>query len=267
MKEILIDLGNKTNKIEIVPMGDLHVGDEFCNLDLIKSTIEYVKKTPNCYTILNGDLMNNALKSSKSDSYRETMTMEQQQDLLIELLTPIKDKILMMTQGNHEYRTNSLVGIDPLRYVARSLGLLDKGRYTDISYLITLKFGKRNGSDKMSNLYTIYGIHGNGGGRRIGSSANTLEDMCRIVANADLYIHSHTHNVVNFTNCVYVYNPNNKKLELHKRVFYNTNSYVTYGGYAERKKYALSDLTPSTIVINFKRNGGEMIKTTDIVKL
>jgi hypothetical protein len=36
--------------------------------------------------ILNGDLMNNALKSSKSDSYREKKSIEEQQDELIKLL-------------------------------------------------------------------------------------------------------------------------------------------------------------------------------------
>ena len=267
MKEIKIYLGNKTNKIEIVPIGDLHIGDENCRLDLIKATINYIKNTKDCYTILNGDLMNNALKTSKSDSYRETMTMEEQQDLLVELLTPIKDKILVMTQGNHEYRTNLVAGIDPLRYVARSLGLIEKDRYADNSYLLTLQFGKRNGSEQITNTYTIYGIHGTGGGRRIGSSANALEDMGHIVCNADLYIHSHTHNVVNFSDCVYIYNVNNKKLEKHRRIFYNTNSFVDYGGYAERKCYKPSDLTPSTIVITMKRNRGEMDKITDIIKL
>lgn len=267
MKEIIIDLGNKTNKIEIVPLGDMHIGDEFCELELIKETIGYIKNTPNCYTILNGDLMNNALKTSKSDSYRETMTMEEQQELLIELLEPIKDKILVMTQGNHEYRTDLLAGIDPLRYVARSLGVLQKGRYTDNSYLLTLKFGRRNGEPNVSNVYTIYGIHGSGGGKRIGSTANVMEDMGHIVANADLYIHSHTHSVVNFTDCIYVYNIVSKKLDKVVRTFYNTNSFVNYGGYAERKGYKPSDLTPSTIVITFTRNGGEMIKKTDIIKL
>lgn len=267
MKEIKIDLGFESNKIEIVPLGDLHIGDEFCRLDLIQQAIDYIKNTPNCYTILNGDLMNNALKSSKSDSYRETMTMEQQQDKLIELLTPIKNKILVMTQGNHEYRTNLLVGVDPLRYVARSLGLLENGRYADNSYLLTLRFGKRNGTDKITNTYTIFGIHGVGGGRRIGSSANALEDMGKIVCNADLYIHSHTHNTVSFKDCIYVYNSHSKKLEKHSRLFYNTNSFVDYGGYAERKCYTPSDLSPSTISIVLKRDKGTMTKITNITRI
>ena len=267
MKEITIDLGTKTNSIQILPLGDLHIGDPNCDIDGIKKAIKYIEETPNCYTILNGDLMNNALKTSKSDSYVETMSIEDEQDTLIELLTPIKNKILFMTQGNHEYRTTLLAGIDPCRSVARELGLLSKGLYGDNSYLITLLFGKRNGTDKVTNTYTIFGMHGCGGGRRIGSTANGLEDMSLIVANADLYIHSHTHNQINFTKPIYVYNQNNKELELHNRVFYNTNSYVNYGGYAERKKLAISDTEPSVVTIDMVRDKGKMRKITNIVKI
>lgn len=267
MKEIVINLGNKSNEIQIVPIGDLHVGDPNCNMDLIKSTIKYIKDTENCYTILNGDLMNNALKTSKSDTYKETMNMEEQQEALIELLSPIKDKILFMTQGNHELRTNLLAGIDPLRYVARSLDLIEKGRYSDNTYMITLMFGKRNGEKNSSNIYTIFGTHGSGGGKRVGSTANAMDDMCHIIPNADLYVHSHTHVPINYSDRVFVYNQNNKKLEVHTRTFFNTNSFVEYGGYAEAKGYKVSDTTPSAIVIKMIRNGGTMKKLTSIVRL
>ena len=267
MKELVINLGNKTNSIMILPLGDIHIGDPNCDLELLKECIEFIKNTDNCYTILNGDLMNNGLKSSKSDSYIETMTMEEEQDLLIELLSPIKDKILYMTQGNHEYRTSLLAGIDPLRSVARELGLLKSGRYSDNSYMLTLQFGKRNGMKDVNNIYTIFGMHGSGGGRRIGSTANIMDDMTSIIPNADLYIHSHTHNPLTFRKPTYIYNQNNKCLELHNRIFYNTNSFVKYGGYAERKGYALTDNTPSVIVIKFDRKKGKMIKTTDIIKI
>ena len=57
------------NEFQLMALGDFHIGDEFCDLDEIKRALKYVENTPNCYLILNGDLMNNALKTSKSDSY------------------------------------------------------------------------------------------------------------------------------------------------------------------------------------------------------
>ena len=83
MKEFKIKLKGESNKFKLVALGDLHIGDKLCDLDLIKDTLAYVKKNKDCYVILNGDLMNNALKTSKSDSYLEQMTIEEEQDLLI----------------------------------------------------------------------------------------------------------------------------------------------------------------------------------------
>lgn len=255
------------NQIQIVPLGDFHLGDENFKFDKLCKTIQYIKETPNCYTILNGDLMNNALKNSASDSYREQLTVEAQQDWLIKLLDPIKDKILYMAQGNHEYRTSNLAGIDPLRYVAKALGLLDKGLYSDNSYVLNVMFGTNK--DKKTPLsYIVYGLHGSGsGGRRMGSTVNALEDMTKIIPNANLYIHSHTHVPVTYTDRCYVFNNHSKSVEEHKRTFVNTNSFQDYGGYAERFGFKLTDLAPFTILITFKLVDNKMRPTTTVIRL
>ena len=192
MKEINIKINAPKNTFQLMVLGDMHIGDELCDLDLIKNTIEYIKKTKECYCILNGDLINNALKTSKSDSYKEQMTIEQEQDLLIDLLTPIKDKILVMATGNHEYKTSLLAGINPLKAVALALGIKDK--LVENSYLLNMEFGTAHGVKNLNNKYVVFGIHGgSGGGRRAGATANALQDMALIRPDMDLYIHSHTH--------------------------------------------------------------------------
>jgi predicted MPP superfamily phosphohydrolase len=143
MKEKTIKLNVPNNNFQLMVLGDIHIGDPLCDLQLVKNTIKYIKETPNCYVILNGDMINNALKTSKSDIYTETMSIEDQQDLLIELLEPIKEKILFICSGNHEYRTHLAAGINPLRYVARELGI-PKDCFSDYeSYLLTIQFGTR----------------------------------------------------------------------------------------------------------------------------
>ena len=267
MQTLTIDLNIKNNEIQIVPLGDLHIGDEFFNLKKLENTIKYIKNTSNCYTIFNGDLINNALKTSKSDSYKEQMTIEDQQDLLIKLLTPIKHKILYMTQGNHEYRTNTLASLDPLRYVAKSLGLLDTGRYSDNSYILNLQFGK-NKSLKCPNSLIIYGIHGSGsGGRRMGATVNALENLTKICPNADVYIHSHTHVPISYTDICLMYCRQRRSVEEFSRTFVNTCSFVDYGGYAERFGYKLTEQSPVTIWIKFKQKNGAMRPFINVFKL
>ena len=77
MNEFNVKLDVSQNTFQLMVLGDMHIGDELCDLELIKDTIDYVKKTKDCYVILNGDLINNALKTSKSDSYKEQMTIEE----------------------------------------------------------------------------------------------------------------------------------------------------------------------------------------------
>ena len=71
IKTIDISLSEDFNKLEIHTFADLHLGDQHCDKKLIQQRIDYVKNTDNAYAILNGDLFNNATKTSVSDSYAE----------------------------------------------------------------------------------------------------------------------------------------------------------------------------------------------------
>lgn len=244
----------------------MHIGDELCDLDLIRETIDYVKKNKDCYVILNGDLINNALKTSKSDSYKEQMTIEEEQDLLVELLMPIKDKILVMATGNHEYRTSLIAGINPLRAVAYALGIKDK--LVDNSYLLNIDFGVAHGMKNLCNKYVVFGIHGGtGGGRRAGATANALQDMALVRPDMDLYIHSHTHTQINYNDMVFLYDRKSKKTKEHQRTFYNANAFLKYGGYAEQKGYKPADRQPSVLVVNALRKKDGMKIVTNIVRI
>lgn len=266
MKEFNIKLDCDKNTFQLMVLGDMHIGDELCDLDLIKDTIEYIKKTKDCYCILNGDLINNALKTSKSDSYKEQMTIEEEQDLLIELLMPIKNKILVIATGNHEYRTSLLAGINPLKAVALALGLKDK--LVENSYLLNIEFGIAYGVKKQSNKYIVFGMHGgSGGGRRAGATANALQDMALIRPDMDLYIHSHTHTVINYSDLIFLYDRKTKKTKEHQRTYYNANAFLKYGGYAEQKGYKPADRTPSVLVVNALRKKDGMKIVTNIVRI
>ena len=266
MREFNVKLNVPKNSFQLMVLGDMHIGDELCDLDLIRETIDYVKKNKDCYVILNGDLINNALKTSKSDSYKEQMTIEEEQDLLVELLMPIKDKILVMATGNHEYRTSLIAGINPLRAVAYALGIKDK--LVDNSYLLNIDFGVAHGMKNLCNKYVVFGIHGGtGGGRRAGATANALQDMALVRPDMDLYIHSHTHTQINYNDMVFLYDRKSKKTKEHQRTFYNANAFLKYGGYAEQKGYKPADRQPSVLVVNALRKKDGMKIVTNIVRI
>ena len=124
MKIIKRELNTNIDKITIIPISDVHIGDKTTNLKAFKEVIERIKNEPNTYTILNGDLCNIALKNSKSDVYSDELTPMEQVLQIINFLEPIKDKILVMSNGNHEDRITKDTSIDVLYLVAKQLMLI-----------------------------------------------------------------------------------------------------------------------------------------------
>ena len=139
----------------------------------------------NAYIIINGDLLNNATKTSVSDSYAEDIPPMQQIQTAVEMFELLKDKILAITSGNHERRTYQKEGIDLMEIVARQIGLYD--RFSKSAALIFLRFGR---NDRQRRCLYPYMPPRSGGGRKEGQS-HSVPDMASIV-DTDIYIHSHT---------------------------------------------------------------------------
>ena len=230
MKVIKIDLPKHHKCVEIHTLADLHIGDKFCDMEDIKKKINNIRDTPNAYCILNGDLMNNATKTSVSDCYAEELTPMEQVEMCIELLEPIKDKIIAITAGNHEKRTYIKEGIDITKFIAKQFNLLD--RYSPTSCFIFLRVGEMVTGHRRPVCYMIYCLHGSGGGRREGGKANRLADMASIV-DADIFLHSHTHLPMIMKQAFYRTSPANSSIAKVDKLFVNTAATLDYGGYGE----------------------------------
>ena len=199
--------------------------------------------------ILNGDLMNTALRNSVSDVYGELMSPMQQISHMVDLLRPLANKIIGVTAGNHENRVYRNDGIDTTRLVCRELGIED--RYAPEGVLIFLHFGTRNGhgrhKDKSTKQwYSIYATHGSGGGRKEGAKAIRLADMAATV-DADVYIHSHTHLPMVMKEAYFRTNPANCSVCLVPKLFINTGAALEYGGYGQAQEFKPSSIDTPVI--------------------
>ena len=153
--------------MEIIPIGDVHVGDEFSDLKMFKNVVDYVMAKPNRYVILNGDLMDMALTTSVSDSYGAVLSPSQQIKKVADILRPLKKRILGMLGGNHEFRVYKSTGIDISRYLALELGI--EHLYCDNSFMLFVKVGESQTSRPSKikqQVYSIFVQHGHGGGRK-----------------------------------------------------------------------------------------------------
>jgi predicted phosphodiesterase len=263
MKIIKINLPRELETVEIHTFADEHIGDEHCDLKRLVERIEYVKNTPNAYCILNGDLVDNATKTSIGDTYTQVFNPMEQLAKAVELFEPIKNKVLCITHGNHENRTYKKEGINLSRLIADQLGLSD--RYTATSAVLFIRMGEEsrhaketNGSGKYRQIcYTMYVLHGSGGGRKEGAKAIRLADMASII-DCDCYIHSHTHLPMIMKQGFHRIDPRNSTVANVTKLFVNTAANLNYGGgYGEAQEFKPTSKDTPIIYLNGRKKNFE----------
>ena len=253
MKTIRIDLTRDMNVLEIIPLADTHIGDPGSSVDRILTHIERIKETPNCYTILNGDIIDFSSRSAISDIESRQFNIMGQFEKAVELFAPIKDKILCITNGNHESRAYKKEGIDMSKMMAMQLGIED--RYSPTSAFVFLRFGSpiyNHGDKTRKMLYTLYVNHGSGGGRKEGAKAIRLADMASI-CDADIYIHSHTHLPMIMKQGFFRVDIHNSAIDNATKLFVNTASNLEYGGYGESGEFKPNSKDTPVIYLNGKK--------------
>jgi predicted phosphodiesterase len=228
MKFITKDFGN-LEYAYILPLGDMHIGDPAFDEKKFVALCNWILEEPNAYVVLVGDILNCATKNSKSDIYGEEMNPQQAKKKAVELLLPIKDRILCMVAGNHEFRIYRESGTDIAEDVADRLGI----PYHIDGILLNMKFdpypelrtGKKN--------YTAYITHGMGGGGTKGAKVNAVSKLANIVL-ADLYLIGHIHFMTSFKDSFFIPDTRNGKIDKVTRTFVSAGSFLSWGGYAER---------------------------------
>ena len=248
MKVIKIDLPRELPSVELHIFADEHIGDEQSDLKRLLNRIEYVKNTPSAYCVLNGDIIDNATKTSIGDTYTQVFNPMEQLAKAVEIFEPIRDKILCITHGNHENRTYKKEGINLSYLMAKQLGLEDK--YTPTSATIFIRFGEGGKTTHYRKAcYTIYVLHGSGGGRKEGAKAIRLADMASII-DTDIYIHSHTHLPMVMKQAFHRIDTANSAVALVDKLFVNTAANLKYGGYGEAGEFKPSSKDTPVIYLS-----------------
>jgi len=216
--------------IELYVLGDLHLEDKHNNIKQFEKWRNEVLAQENRYVITNGDLIDNATRDSCGDTFSAKLTPSEAINRMVELLEPIKHRIIAMTEGNHEARTYKKEGILITERISRELGLKDI--YSEGAYLLFLNVGKNRGRETHQTVYSVYGKHGSGGGAKEGAKINRLVAMSE-TQDADLYLHSHTHVPIITKNSFYRSDYRHKMSVEVVHTFVNTNAFLNFGGYGE----------------------------------
>ncbi len=259
-----VDLPSDLKQVKIVPTSDIHYGNPSCSLKHLKAHIEYIKENPEVYTFLNGDMIECVTKNSKGEIHSQVTSPGKQRDYIIELFYPIKNKVLGVTQGNHERRIED---IDVAGDIAKALGV----PYRAEGMLLKISFG--HGNDNHNDkpyVYWGYFTHGYGGARTKSAKAVKAERLAYMI-HADFYVMSHDH-TVNIAPDIYLL-PDARthdekvrtedgwketgfkvgKLSAHRKMLVKSNAFLKWGGYSEAGGYPPSDL--STVIITLVGQG------------
>ena len=229
--------------ITVYPISDLHVGSPQFDSKRWCAFREKLLAESHSRIVIAGDMLNNGIKSSVSNSYEETMRPSDQKKWLAEQLEPIKDRILCGCSGNHEQRSVKEVDFNPLYDVFAKLNIEHLFR-ENCCYLI-MRFGDKKQSGKTRPCYATYVTHGAGGGMYIGSGANKAERYGAIIDGLDALIMGHLHKPLTFpVGKLVIDKHNNNVIEQQFRVVEAT-SWVRYGGYAVKKM-----LTPTAFLLH-----------------
>uniref|UniRef100_A0A6M3LTC5 Putative DNA repair exonuclease n=1 Tax=viral metagenome TaxID=1070528 RepID=A0A6M3LTC5_9ZZZZ len=251
----------------VVPLADIHFGSPLFSLHHLDHTLEIIKHNPNCYTILNGDLCDTVIQSSKGDIYHQISTPQDQRDWIIKKLTPIKDQILGCVSGNHENRIYASTGVDISKDIADALHV----PYRPEGMLLKLSFGSGyDGHKDRPYSYFVYFTHGYGGARTDGAKAVKVQRVSNFI-DADCFIMSHDH-AVNVAPTVYLKaDPrshtdketgwNVGKVTAYPKMLIKTQAYQKWGGYSESKGFAPVNLVAPVI----KLMGNQPVKEILVV--
>ena len=206
--EEIIECKSRTDRIEIFPFFDMHIGKANCNESAIRKQVQEIEKRkmmPNRHirTVLGGDVLNAVSPSDRkrfdfSDiaDWVARGTPEEIKNALADmpnreitrakkLLGPIDDTIIGALEGNHEKSLRKYHNMDVQDRLCSSLGCQNLSDEA----LIRFRF-KRPGA---STTMVLYMRHGYGAGRGAGAEPNKLSVMLAEWECADVCLSGHTH--------------------------------------------------------------------------
>ena len=114
----------KVPRVDLIPLGDIHYGADECNEKLFLDTVKWIRRNKLARVILMGDMINAGTRYSVGGgSYDDKFNPQEQYDRILEILTPIKDKIWGVHIGNHEERIYDTTSINLGKMMAKELGV------------------------------------------------------------------------------------------------------------------------------------------------
>lgn len=217
--------------IKVVCISDVHFGALEHMKDEWERFVKSVEADPTMFLIMNGDLINNNTRSSVGSPWDDTIRPREQKRLMVEMLDPIKDRILCCTSGNHERRSMKDADDDPTYDIMTKLDIEDV--YRQNAAFLKIQLGRRG--DQANVCYRFAVTHGAGGGIYTGATVNRNERWGNVIDGVDCVVVGHTHKGTVSRPSKIVFDPYNNKVSMKDYVVISCVSWQRYAEYPLQK--------------------------------
>ena len=255
--EMIVHKFPERKDITIIPIADVHLGARECMEQEFIQFIDSMKDRKDVYYVICGDLLSNGVKNSVTNVYEETMRPMAQKKMMAQILEPIRDRILCVTNGNHERRSNKEVDDSPLYDICAKLDI--ENLYRENMCFMKLQFGERKEAGKDRPSYGIVVSHGSGGGALTGAGINKTERFSAYVDNMDAFITGHTHRpAITQPGKIYI-DMRNNIVSIKPFKVVTATSWLNTGGYSLQKLLTPTSHVVQTLILRGDRK--EMVVT------
>lgn len=212
---------NKQGVAKVVVFSDVHLGQAAFNQELFEKYLTLVEQE-DLYIALGGDLMEFAIPvHMPHTTLEQTLSTDKQIDTIRGYLEPLRDRILFMTNGNHENRQWKRTGTDVSKHLAEAFGCF----YSKNGGMVNLNVGKQS--------YYMFLTHGHSGGQA--NIWSEPEKRWSFNPQADIVALGHIHHLA--TKAVPKFEIVNGDLRRRYVHFVRTGSFLTNASYAMEVGY------------------------------
>lgn len=265
---LVIDVDNaKDGVIQVIPIADVHLGNEQFDLTYFKAVVDYIEQTDNALFLLNGDLIENTIVGRVPASvFNDTLSPINQITMVSTYLEPIvaQGKCINATLGNHEKRSSKDVGINPMDMIVSNLTKYDEDlpkKYypSGVFTFLNIPYHKHGNKRETYATILLYNQHGTNGGTTLQGAVGSSVKLDKATQDiADIVIRSHTHKAYAIPVKHLRANYNSYDIYEDKGWLVSNGAFINYwNGYGQMAGYEIQDnSTPIiTIQVNRKRKG------------
>lgn len=222
---------NAYKTVELLHITDTQFGHVECQVDRIIEYRDWVLSKPNRFVLFGGDMVDAWTILSPGTAFENIAEPQSQVYKFVEMMAPLRGRILGYVGGNHERR-----GVKTFGDLGVLIAMLMQVPYSNGRQLIDIHFGSHK-------PFQIDLWHGRGAGRTDGSKVQMLSTYVKDHPGSDLYLAGHLHDCFVFQKYREIRHHNRAQVKIKKYHFGMSSSFLnTWGTYAEVSGMSITDV-------------------------